>query len=53
MKFEFESLKLESQFHPQAQTIQLITTKCLMIFYMFLNDSNIYICAILYKETIH
>lgn len=27
MKFEFESLKLESQFHPQAQTIQLITTK--------------------------
>lgn len=27
MGFEFESLKLELQFHAQAQTIQLITTK--------------------------
>jgi len=27
MKFEFESLRRESQFHAQAQTIQSITTK--------------------------
>jgi hypothetical protein len=27
MEFEFESLKLELQFHAQAQTIQLITIK--------------------------
>lgn len=46
-------LKLELQFHAQAQKFNWQLPKCLMIFYMFLNDSDIYICAILYKETIH
>jgi hypothetical protein len=54
MEFEFENRKLELESCAYVQTIQLVKLpKCLEIFYMLLNDSNIYKCVILCKEEIH
>ncbi len=54
MEFEFENWKLELGPCAQVQTIQLVKLpKCLEIFYMFLNYSNICKCVIFCKEKIH
>jgi hypothetical protein len=57
MEFELENQKHELKFRAQTQAIQMATTKLLENilpkFYIFISDSNICKCAILYKEVIY